>query len=148
MSNELYHWGIKGMRWGVRRFQNKDGSLTLAGKKRYVNGSDNEDRQSFTKDEWKKRVLNTHSATELYKYKDLFDDKELMNAYLRLNTEKNIKSLIPAKVSKGEQFINKYVDTSKTIKNVMSTILKMVNLFGVLNFINQTSYFTTRPVRS
>lgn len=32
---ELYHWGIKGMRWGVRRYQNKDGSLTPAGKKRY-----------------------------------------------------------------------------------------------------------------
>ena len=34
MSNELYHWGIKGMRWGVRRYQNKDGTLTPAGKKR------------------------------------------------------------------------------------------------------------------
>lgn len=34
-SNELYHWGIKGMRWGFRRYQNKDGSLTPAGKKRY-----------------------------------------------------------------------------------------------------------------
>ena len=32
---ELYHWGIKGMKWGVRRFQEKDGSLTPAGKKRY-----------------------------------------------------------------------------------------------------------------
>lgn len=34
-NGELYHWGIKGMRWGVRRYQNKDGSLTKAGKKRY-----------------------------------------------------------------------------------------------------------------
>ena len=33
--DELQHWGIKGMRWGVRRYQNKDGSLTPAGKKRY-----------------------------------------------------------------------------------------------------------------
>ena len=33
--NELYHWGIKGQRWGVRRYQNQDGSLTPAGKKRY-----------------------------------------------------------------------------------------------------------------
>lgn len=35
MSNyELYHWGVKGMKWGVRRYQNADGSLTPAGKKR------------------------------------------------------------------------------------------------------------------
>ena len=34
MDNSLYHHGIKGQRWGVRRFQNKDGSLTTAGKSR------------------------------------------------------------------------------------------------------------------
>lgn len=33
---ELTHWGIKGMKWGVRRYQNKDGSLTPAGKQRYA----------------------------------------------------------------------------------------------------------------
>lgn len=35
-TNELYHHGIKGMKWGIRRYQNKDGSLTDAGKKRLV----------------------------------------------------------------------------------------------------------------
>lgn len=36
MENELYHWGKKGMKWGVRRYQNKDGSLTAAGRARYA----------------------------------------------------------------------------------------------------------------
>lgn len=36
MYEELYHHGIKGQKWGVRRYQNSDGTLTEAGKKRYV----------------------------------------------------------------------------------------------------------------
>lgn len=35
-DDELHHWGIKGQKWGIRRYQNKDGSLTPAGRKRYA----------------------------------------------------------------------------------------------------------------
>ena len=41
--NELYHHGVKGQRWGVRRYRNRDGSLTPAGKKKYgINDTRNE----------------------------------------------------------------------------------------------------------
>lgn len=38
-SNYLEHHGVLGMKWGVRRYQNKDGSLTSAGRKRYGDGN-------------------------------------------------------------------------------------------------------------
>lgn len=38
LYNELYHEGTKGMHWGVRRYQYKDGSLTPAGRRRYLKG--------------------------------------------------------------------------------------------------------------
>lgn len=41
MVNELYHHGILGQRWGVRRYQNRDGTLTNAGKRRYKEIVDN-----------------------------------------------------------------------------------------------------------
>lgn len=51
--NELQHSGIKGMKWGIRRYQNKDGSLTPAGRKRYTNkdGSLNEKGKKYLANE-------------------------------------------------------------------------------------------------
>lgn len=52
-EDELRHWGIKGMKWGVRRYQNADGTLTAAGKKRY---SSSENVRDISTDELRKRV--------------------------------------------------------------------------------------------
>ena len=54
MDNYLQHWGVKGMKWGVRRYQNKDGTLTEAGKKRY--------QKKFEKDV-KKNWMKTYSRS-------------------------------------------------------------------------------------
>ena len=47
-DNELYHFGVKGMKWGVRRYEDKSGHLTPAGKKRY-NYGDNKQKNNMYK---------------------------------------------------------------------------------------------------
>lgn len=75
---ELYHHGIKGQKWGVRRFQNEDGSLTQAGKKRIKTYSDD-----YTKaTELRKRKPEELSNSEL---KVLNERTRLEQEYSRLN---------------------------------------------------------------
>ena len=49
-DGELYHHGIKGQKWGVRRYQNKNGSLTPVGRKRYSNKEIRQDRTAIRKE--------------------------------------------------------------------------------------------------
>lgn len=66
LNDELYHYGVKGQKWGIRRFQNSDGSLKPAGKKRYGDGgeesslsnSKKSEKKSSSKSDKKRDVLN------------------------------------------------------------------------------------------
>ena len=62
-DGELYHYGIKGQKWGVRRYQNKDGSLTPAGQKRLAKNLKKDYKRNYTSsqpfktsDSYKKRL--------------------------------------------------------------------------------------------
>jgi len=48
-SEELYHYGIPNMKWGVRRYQNRDGSLTKEGIERYRTNKESHDEYGFNK---------------------------------------------------------------------------------------------------
>lgn len=93
---ELYHWGIKGMKWGVRRYQNSDGSLTAAGRKRYT------DKDGNLNAAGKKKFGNsvktkTESEAENPKRKSVKDmtDDELNKAVIRARQEDEYNRLRP-----------------------------------------------------
>lgn len=94
-NDELYHWGIKGMKWGIRRFQKKDGTLTALGKKRKRDDGDDEPRKPKS-------------------VKDM-SDAELRAETNRLNLEQqyltaksNVERLNPRQLSMGEKFANTF----------------------------------------
>ena len=131
MENELMHWGIKGMKWGVRRYQNKDGSLTPAGKKRYdkeMAKLKEEEKIAKNKlrtqaklnklDEKRKEIEALKSGKPIAKstkqhskpsVKDM-SDEELRQTVNRLLMEQQYAKLNPQQVSAGKKFVKKVMN--------------------------------------
>lgn len=103
-NHELTHWGIPGMKWGVRRYQNKDGSLTPAGKKR---------REKLESELKKLDGPSDAKPTKPKTYKEMSSD-ELNSAVKRLELEKRYKDLDrdvnPKTVSRGKKFVEDFRD--------------------------------------
>lgn len=106
-NNELYHYGVINMKWGRRRYQNKDGTLTPLGKKRadklrkqYLDLTGKKQlrgdkpKQSTQPDKPKTKSISEMSDDEL---KKLINRKQLEQQYSQLS---------PKKISVGKKFID------------------------------------------
>lgn len=147
-NSALTHHGIPGMKWGIKRYQNADGSLTAAGKKRRKKqqmknlekarkARAEKKEQELATAEKRKAILNGRSAKDLYDNADLFTTKELQDAYFRLQLEQNIKNLSPRDVNSGKSKTQKAIDAMKTTADAIdkgstlyNNIAKVHNAFS------------------
>lgn len=129
---ELYHSGIKGMKWGIRRYQNPDGSLTEAGRKRYMKNprwrkkyikykmqeAAEKKRAAETKEERHKRLLETTDPNEIYRYKNELTTSELKERIDRIKTEQDLAKYLtkePTRMDKAKAAIDKISDVGDKV---------------------------------
>lgn len=140
MDDKLTHYGILGMKWGKRRFQNRDGSLTAAGRKRY------EQNQYETPEEFearKKKAVEGGSAAEVLKFRGKLTNQELQSAKNRIDLEKQLEALEQKKVEAGH---NKVKEVLGYVQTGTEAIQKGINLWNVVAQVNNT--FRAKQMRT
>lgn len=78
--NELYHYGIKGQKWGVRRYQYADGTLTPAGQKRYQNSQNSSTASKIS------RIMSTKVKDVVNTTRTQVTGKQYVDGYLKQGT--------------------------------------------------------------
>ena len=115
MDDVLIHYGILGMKWGVRRYQNKDGSLTSAGKKRYSNNDNIKEAPQKNTEEPKKKSVKDMSDEELRRE---VNRMQLEQNYLRMTGQTIEKGKSAAEIALGkmkESFVSTVAQKSGQI---------------------------------
>ena len=111
----LVQSGIKGMRWGVRRYQNPDGSLTPAGRERYLKNNTPNDTHNGTQD-------NTKSTSSI----QTLTNQELRDLITRMKLEQEYAELTKKKKtpSRAGKMISKYggIALGKVVEQVASAV--------------------------
>ena len=120
MENELQHYGVLGMKWGVRRYQNKDGSLTYTGKRKTKVSS--EERAKLSNDKRRQELSN------MVKNRKLLSDKTLKAKIERIKLEKQFKELAEEDLSPGRKVVSEIIAESG--KKAATTMLTGAMLYA------------------
>ena len=124
-NSMLLHYGIKGMKWGVRRYQNKDGTLTAAGEKRYdrdkrenaakkkENRIDltNPDPQRWAKEDLERTKRTVDSSSDLVKEMKKLEQTTTKRMDLSEMTDKEMRDKINRELLE-RQYNQLFSDTS------------------------------------